>query len=160
MDYKERIIKIITGLKSEIKSGLTRTDAVAIVINEALDGNDAFYNLGEAFIEEQLDKAYAEDDGVTTIKLEIFNECHGTASVQQSLEEWHLFDTYEIADAPKETEFWQNDAATLVLRQKTNGIAPTFITGLNIARLVQEQGPDEFNTQTIDYRSYIRLWWD
>lgn len=92
-----------------------------------------------------------------TIKLEEFNECPGAETVQAYLDETHLSEWLEVADAKQ--QYYQNTPDTLVLKV-ISGRSLTFYDGLALGKLQGSMGADEFNHITEDYESFYRVWWD
>lgn len=95
------------------------------------------------------------------IKLAGGNAAPTAEEAKATLEELGLADMFEPADSDK--QYWQNDAATLVLKYKgvANGAAQLgFDTGMKLIDFAMRHRPDEFDREYQNYELYIRLWWD
>ena len=95
-----------------------------------------------------------------TIKLEAYNDAPTAAEALNWLTENGLLQEFTIADAAQ--DYWQNDAATLVLKH-TPSIKPSGIslgTMEKLTKFVIHFNPDEFDTMSQNYETYIRIWWD
>lgn len=156
---------------------MTNDKIMAAHLEEAASRAADITNLGHYAAENEIEskttagklRTLVNDDGEiehqwyndkARIQLQAFNEAPTAAEAQNWLQENGLLEEFTVADAAR--EFWQNDAATLVLKH-TPAIKPSGVsmgTMVKLTKFTIRFSPDEFDTMSQNYETYIRLWWD
>lgn len=92
----------------------------------------------------------------TDIKVRGYNDAPSAKAIAEYLDSNNLDHCFVVADAKK--QYWQNDEATLVLRQAR--IIPGFNVAFKLGNMPWHFRADEFDTMKEDGNTFYRIWWD